>query len=501
MVANGGAMLESSKTSISLYKKDDEEINSIGERIPKPKWLSRKVLADISLLYDMAAIIFSAWAAYYIYLVNYLGGTIDSNGHFLIVVIAVALFYMIARQRGQYDQQMDFRFTSQMSTLIYVCALTLASAFSVVFFLKIQTDFSRVWVLLWMGILFASLAAGRALLSGYAEALMRNGMLRRSVALVGSGKQFMAAKAALQQEANHFSLVGTCNLSAPNALSSFDSVRFAQEIGQFIKEAQEKHVDGVIIALPSSMGLELDKIITQVQILPVDVQVVPDFGVANISARHVQRIGDASVVTAVSKPITEWGAFLKMIEDYVIGAACLMLALPAMVIIALAIKLDSAGPVFFRQRRHGYNHRVIEVLKFRTMRVLEDGDTVKQATKNDSRITRVGAFLRRTSLDELPQFWNVIRGEMSVVGPRPHALAHNTYYGKLIEKYANRHRVKPGITGWAQVHGLRGETTDADMMAKRVHYDLEYIENWSIWLDLKIVIMTPLFGIFCRTAY
>jgi Undecaprenyl-phosphate glucose phosphotransferase len=284
-------------------------------------------------------------------------------------------------------------------------------------------------------------------------------------------------------------------------LSSFACAKLTEQLRPFIKEAQQRHVDGVVIALPSSMGIELEKIMQQVQMLPVDVQVFPDFGGASISARHIQRIGDASVITTVSKPISEWGAFLKMIEDYVIGAICLVLALPAMVVIAVAIKLDSEGPVFFRQRRHGYNHRVIEVLKFRTMRVLEDGESVRQATKNDSRVTRVGAFLRRTSLDELPQFWNVIRGEMSVVGPRPHAIAHNTYYGKLIEKYANRHRVKPGITGWAQVHGFRGETSDSDMMSKRVGYDLAYIENWSIWLDLKIVIMTPFFGVFRRSAY
>jgi exopolysaccharide biosynthesis polyprenyl glycosylphosphotransferase len=188
-------------------------------------------------------------------------------------------------------------------------------------------------------------------------------------------------------------------------------------------------------------------------------------------------------------------------EDIVVGGICLVAFLPAMVVIALAIKVDSEGPVLFRQRRHGYNHRVIEVLKFRTMRVLENGAVVRQATRNDSRVTRAGAFLRRTSLDELPQFLNVLRGEMSIVGPRPHALAHNSYYGTVIEKYSNRHRVKPGITGWAQVHGFRGETTDPSMMEKRVRYDLDYIENWSIWLDFKIMIMTPLFGLFRRSAY
>lgn len=492
-------MSEFSKISLS---KEDVEPRSLAARIPKPKWLTRKVLADMALLYDIAAIIFSAWISYYLYLINYLDTTVDINGYLFIVLVVTAIFYMVARQRGFYDHLMDFRFASQMSTLFYVCALTLASAFGVVFFLKIHTEFSRVWVLLWMGTLLVTLAFGRILLAGYADMLARNGILRRSVVLIGAGNQFSVARARLAEETNHFSLVNTMELDMVEDTSSpFDGARLTEELSPFIKEAQEKHIDGVVIALPSSMGLELEKIMQQVQMLPVDVQVFPDFGGVKVNARHIQKIGDAAVITTVSKPISEWGIVLKTIEDYVLGTICLLLALPVMAVVAVAIKLDSEGPVFFRQRRHGYNHRVIEVLKFRTMRVLEDGDNVKQATKNDSRITRVGAFLRRTSLDELPQFWNVIRGEMSVVGPRPHAIAHNTYYGKLIEKYANRHRVKPGITGWAQVHGFRGETTEPSMMEKRVGYDLEYIENWSLWLDLKIFLMTPLFGLFRRSAY
>ena len=345
----------------------------------------------MSLLYDMAAIILSAWASYYVYLLNYLDDRVDSEGYFLIVMIVAALFYVIARQRGQYDQQMDFRFTP-MSTLIYVCPITIASAFSVVFFLKIHMSSlgfgffcgweSSLLVLRW-SVRFKPLRA-RAHAHRNSEAVRCFGGLRN---------QFNAAKAVLTAEDNHFKIVGALELSAPDALSSFDCAQLTEELGPFIKEAQEKHVDGVVIALPSSMGLELEKVMLQVQMLPVDVQVFPDFGGANISPRHIQKIGDASVITTVSKPITEWGAFLKMIEDYVIGAICLFLALPAMAIIAIAIKLDSDGPVFFRQRRHGYNHRVIEVLKFRTMRVLEDGDSVRQATKNDSRVTRVGSFL------------------------------------------------------------------------------------------------------------
>ncbi len=493
-------MSDFSKASLSLIGKASDT-PALEAKIARPKWLSRKVLADITLAFDMTALVVSAWVSYYLYLKTYVGAPVDRLGYLLIVTIVAALFYTIARQRGQYDQRMDFRFGAQLATLVYVCGLTIALAFSVVFFLKIQTEFSRVWVILWMATLLGLLTAGRAALARYVDQLTKSGLLRRSVALIGAGPKFMAARSLLKDEAQSFELASTLHLSEPDAAAAFDAAALAEELKPFIQEAQDRHVDAVMIALPAAMGLELDKIMQQVQMLPVEVQLFPDFGGAAVEARYVQKIGTASVITTAAKPITEWGAFLKRIEDILIGSVCLIAFLPVMAVIAAAVKLDSEGPVFFRQRRHGYNHRVIEVMKFRTMRVMEDGDTVRQASKNDARITRVGAFLRRTSLDELPQFINVLRGEMSIVGPRPHALAHNTYYGTLIEKYANRHRVKPGITGWAQVHGFRGETRDADMMAKRVRYDLDYIENWSLWLDLKIIIMTPLFGLFRKSAY
>ena len=172
-----------------------------------------------------------------------------------------------------------------------------------------------------------------------------------------------------------------------------------------------------------------------------------------------------------------------------------------MLAVAVAIKLESPGPVFFRQRRHGYNHRLIDVYKFRTMSVAEDGDHVVQAQKNDARVTRVGKFLRRTSLDELPQLFNVLQGEMSLVGPRPHAVAHNQHYRDRLERYANRHCVKPGMTGWAQVNGFRGPTEDPEKMRKRVEMDLYYIENWSLSLDIKIIALTPLVGFVHRNAF
>lgn len=185
-----------------------------------------------------------------------------------------------------------------------------------------------------------------------------------------------------------------------------------------------------------------------------------------------------------------------------IGSIISLLVLPVCLAIALVIKITSPGPVLFKQYRTGVNGKQFKVYKFRSMRIHEEENgQVTQATKGDSRITPIGAFLRRTSLDELPQFYNVLQGRMSIVGPRPHALAHNEYYKELVESYMRRHKVKPGITGWAQVNGLRGETDTLEKMEKRVEYDLWYIDNWSLWLDLRIIFLTIFKGFINKNAY
>ena len=204
----------------------------------------------------------------------------------------------------------------------------------------------------------------------------------------------------------------------------------------------------------------------------------------------VSAVGKVLLFDAQLTPLSARSLVVKTIMDSTLAAVALVTLAPLMLLIAIAIKLDTRGPVFFVQSRHGYNHRIIPVIKFRTMRVLEEGPVIVQAQRNDKRTTRVGRFLRRTSLDELPQLINVMRGELSLVGPRPHALAHNDAYAVLIENYANRHKIKPGITGWAQVNGFRGETSDPELMRQRVKLDLWYIDNWSPWLDLRVMLMT-----------
>ena len=203
-----------------------------------------------------------------------------------------------------------------------------------------------------------------------------------------------------------------------------------------------------------------------------------------------------------ASPITGELRLLKAVQDFVLASLILLLISPLLLAIALAIKLTSRGPVLYQQKRHGWNGEEIWVYKFRSMVVHhEAGSQVTQASKNDSRITPLGAFLRRTSLDELPQFINVLQGRMSIVGPRPHAMAHNEHYKELVPGYVLRHKVKPGITGWAQVNGFRGETDTLDKMEKRVEYDLYYIEHVSLWLDLKIIVATVFKGFMHKNAY
>jgi putative colanic acid biosynthesis UDP-glucose lipid carrier transferase len=234
---------------------------------------------------------------------------------------------------------------------------------------------------------------------------------------------------------------------------------------------------------------------------PVEIQICPEqFPFASIKP-SVSYVAGHALFDISKRPIGEWQGIAKNLLDKLVGLLLLAVSAPLLAVIAVAVKLDTPGQVFFVQRRHGYNHRTIRVIKFRTMTELQDGHEVQQATKNDRRVTRVGRFLRRTSLDELPQLFNVVKGDMSLVGPRPHALVHNDYYSQRLVNYANRHKVKPGITGLAQIRGLRGETDTLDKMRERAEADVYYIDNWSLWMDLKILARTPLALIGQKNAY
>lgn len=229
--------------------------------------------------------------------------------------------------------------------------------------------------------------------------------------------------------------------------------------------------------------------------------VVPDLFIFQLNQARWTDFGGLPIVSIYESPFEGMNGTLKRVEDVVLSSLILLVIALPMLVIAAIIKFTSKGSVLFKQRRYGLNGKVVEVWKFRSMSVSDDGETVTQAQKSDPRITLFGAFLRRTSLDELPQFINVLMGDMSVVGPRPHAVAHNEQYRGLIPGYMLRHKVKPGITGWAQINGWRGETDTLDKMQRRVECDLEYMRNWSLWFDLKIVALTVFKGFTSKNAY
>jgi putative colanic acid biosynthesis UDP-glucose lipid carrier transferase len=232
------------------------------------------------------------------------------------------------------------------------------------------------------------------------------------------------------------------------------------------------------------------RLLDELQDTTASVYFLPNIYVFDLMQARFDNIGGMPVIAICESPFTGFNAFVKRASDIVLAACISLLLLPVMAVIGMAVKLGSRGPMIFKQRRYGLHGEEIIVYKFRSMTVAEDGDNVVQAKKNDQRITPIGGFLRRSSLDELPQFINVLQGRMSIVGPRPHAVSHNEQYRKLIKGYMLRHKVKPGITGLAQVNGLRGETETLDKMEARVECDLDYLRNWSLWLDIWIILRT-----------
>jgi putative colanic acid biosynthesis UDP-glucose lipid carrier transferase len=250
------------------------------------------------------------------------------------------------------------------------------------------------------------------------------------------------------------------------------------------------HIQMIFISQPLSAQPRIRRLIDALEDTTASVYFLPDVYIFDLMQARFDNVGGMPAIAIRETPFVGVNSVVKRISDIVLALAILVLIAPVMLVIALCVRATSPGPVIFRQRRYGLYGEEIVVYKFRSMTVVEDGSEITQARAGDTRVTSVGAFLRRTSLDELPQFWNVLQGRMSIVGPRPHAVAHNEQYRKLIKGYMLRHKVKPGITGWAQVNGLRGETSTLDLMQARVRYDLDYLRSWSLWLDFWIIIKT-----------
>ncbi|EPO9490868.1 undecaprenyl-phosphate glucose phosphotransferase, partial [Klebsiella pneumoniae] len=286
-----------------------------------------------------------------------------------------------------------------------------------------------------------------------------------------------------------------------NPQIEYGNVPYGGSLSTLIAQARAGEIDRIYIALSMKDEQIIKDLVSKLTDTTCSVLLIPDVFTFNILQSRTEEINGVPVVPLFDTPLSGINMLFKRLEDIVVSSIILVLISPVLIGIALAVKFSSPGPIIFRQIRYGMDGKPIKVWKFRSMTVMENDDKVIQATKNDVRVTKVGRFLRSTSLDELPQFFNVLFGQMSVVGPRPHAVSHNEQYRSLIQGYMLRHKVKPGITGLAQINGWRGETDTLEKMEKRIEYDLLYIRGWSIWLDLKIIFLTIFKGFINKSAY
>jgi putative colanic acid biosysnthesis UDP-glucose lipid carrier transferase len=466
---------------------------------------SKKMFSDLVALIDVTFVVAAACLIKFAY-VDVDGAQDVLGGHLnylsIIAVVTTALF--IALQRGgQYNYNANWSLFAEIARLVMAVGFSFGSALFIAFVLKESNQFSRVWVLTWSTMVFLYLVIGRLVWLRLFVKLSHSGFFKRRVFLIGGGDALQKARESLILDHASAEIACISDLGLGEGADSHLIIHHTSTaaLAHAVAKGQSGVIDEMIIALPSSEGVLLDHVIRRLRLLPVEIKVAVNINGYGGQFIELSRIGTMGLVTVQKKPIAEWSVILKACEDYILAFLALIVFLPAMAVIAFLIKLDSKGPVLFRQRRHGFNHQIFSVYKFRTMTVAQDGDEVTQARKGDARVTRVGRILRKTSLDELPQLLNVLAGDMSLVGPRPHALIHNDYYSRMLENYASRHRVKPGLTGWAQINGWRGETSTPEAMEQRVRYDLEYIDNWSIWFDLRILCLTPIFGFVSKSAY
>jgi Undecaprenyl-phosphate glucose phosphotransferase len=468
------------------------------------KPISEPIVCGLVRVADGVAILGGGLSAYIIWLAG--DPTIDATTYAFVTLFGVLLGMNLMHWNRVYAfdtlQRLPLSLSRTVGATLSVGGVLLALSFVT----KTTEDFSRVWALVWFAITVLLLGAIRLCVAGLIRNWTKEGRLYRNVVVVGTGA---IARRLLAHVTNHsdsgMRVLGVFDDAAETRRRDLGEYRLLGDIDALVDYARRNPVDAVIIALPWSAEQRIAAIIDRLNVLPVDVRLCPDMIGFRLRRSGVSHLGDVPMLTVFEKPFADWRLVVKVVEDRLLAALILALIVLPMLAIALLIKLDSPGPVFFRQKRYGFNNQLIEVLKFRTMRhSARDENAERLTSRNDPRVTRFGALLRRTSLDELPQFLNVLRGDMSIVGPRPHALsakAGGLLYQEAVREYAARHRVKPGITGWAQINGWRGETETLEQIKKRVEHDLAYIENWSLLLDLKIIFRTVFTGFTGQRAY
>jgi Undecaprenyl-phosphate glucose phosphotransferase len=415
--------------------------------------------------------------------------------YIVTTLIAATIFVIWLERLGGYRLKRSTQLRWQLIHLYIVWGSTVSTLLLLAFVVKISEIYSRGWVLGSVFVAAAFLSVERCIIKIALDRRVRDGSLARRVAIIGAGEEGCRVIAKLQHlEDPGIALCGIFDDRQTRVPPFVCGFKLLGTTDDLVRLARLGVVDEVIVALPLDAEVRLQQIFAKFKEVACDLRLSVESMAQRLQFRGMCYVGDVPVLTIADRPLKNWGALVKWIEDKVLASILLIVLAPLMALVALAIKLDSRGPVMFVQKRFGFNNEVIQVIKYRTMHVDRGDETgALRTVRGDPRVTRVGRFLRRVSLDELPQLINVLRGDMSLVGPRPHPVSMKTggrLYGEAVEQYFHRHRVKPGITGWAQVNGLRGEVDSIGKAKARVERDLYYIEHWSVSLDIKVLLMT-----------
>ena len=433
-----------------------------------------------------------------LYLGQWLVGKDLSDRTYLTILAAILLYTALAEATGLYRGEKCRTADSEISWLTLNWGLTLCALSILSFFTHNEDSFARSSILVWIVLAGSGLGLLRMLLRISCELLFKNGISKKRCAIAGlNALGVQLAENTQNNPISGWQIVGFFDDRQADRLHK-PAATLPQHLGgleKLVQSARAGEFDTVFITLPMRAESRIRWLLDELADSTTNAYIVPDFFVFEMLHSRWTQINGLPVVSVFETPLYGVDGWCKRVFDFFVAGIGLIAISPIMLTCALLVKLSSPGPVFFRQKRYGLDGKEIYVWKFRSMRVCDNGPVVKQATRDDPRITPIGRILRKTSLDELPQLFNVLDGSMSLVGPRPHASAHNEHYRKLIRGYMLRHKVKPGITGLAQVEGFRGETETLDKMQGRVNFDHRYIREWSLWLDFKILVRT-LFVIF-----
>ncbi|NOZ33489.1 MAG: undecaprenyl-phosphate glucose phosphotransferase [Alphaproteobacteria bacterium] len=440
-----------------------------------------------------AAILFALGTAIYL---SYVGSGQDFL-YYTTIIVALIAHNVVINVWGGHKISAYRSTLAQTARVLGAWTIVFLAMVAAAFLFKLADVYSRVWMVSWFAFGAVALTLFRLGLRGLVTRWSQKGHLRRRTVIVGGGED-------ASQLIRSINASATADVELLGLFDDRDDQRSPEfvadcpklgRVADLVEFARLTRVDLVVVSMPLSAESRVLHMLKQLWVLPLDIRLSAHLSKLRFRSRAYSYLGDVPVFDMVDKPISGWDVVLKWVFDKVVAVLALILLAPVMVATAIVVKLDSKGPVFFRQKRHGFNNELIEIFKFRSMYTeMSDEKAAKLVTRNDPRVTPVGRFIRKTSIDELPQLFNVLMGELSIVGPRPHALeakAANKLYHEAVDGYFARHKVKPGITGWAQINGWRGETDTIEKIMKRVHHDLYYIENWSVLLDIYIVFMTP----------